>query len=93
VFGLFNSVQQHSRVVGAVVSMPITGVGFGLLMAYQTRSMHTTMTEAVDGLDESRRAKAIAAVTAGGVPGDATVRSSAMRLGVAYLSGKSDAQL
>jgi hypothetical protein len=93
VFGLYNGVQQHSRVVGVVISMLITGVGFGLAMAYQGRAVHTAMTEAVAGLDGSRRAEAIAAVTAGGAPGDATVRSSAMRLGVAYLGGKSDAQL
>jgi hypothetical protein len=93
VFGLYNSVHEHSRMAGAVVSMLIAGIGFGLAMAYQGRSMHTAMTEAVAGLDKSRSAEAIAAVTAGGVPGDLAVRSSAMRLGVAYLSGKTDAQL
>jgi hypothetical protein len=92
-FGLQSSFAQSSRLVSVVISTLIAGAGFGVMMAYQTKSAHTAVTGAVAGLDDTGRAEAIAAVTAGGVPADATVRSSAMRLGVAYLGGKSDAQL
>jgi hypothetical protein len=91
-FGLFNTVQQHSRVVGAVVSMLITGVGFGLAMAYQTRSTHTAMTRRLPG-SLNRGARRPSPLSLQAAPGDATMRDSAMRLGLAYLSGKTDAQL
>ena len=45
------------------------------------------------GLDTTERSQAIAAITHGVVPTDPTARSSAIRLGAAYLGGKSDDQL
>jgi uncharacterized membrane protein YhaH (DUF805 family) len=49
--------------------------------------------KAVAGLDKTRRSQAVAAVIQGAVPADSTVRNSAIRLGTAFLGGKSDAQL
>jgi hypothetical protein len=92
-FGLQISFQQPSRAVSVVVSTVLSGAAFGLLMAYQGQSTHTALTEAVAGLDQTTRVEAIAAVTKGGVPDDPMVRNSAIRLGNAYLGGKSDTQL
>lgn len=55
--------------------------------------MHTALTGAVGGLDQAERSQAIAAVTHGVVPADQKVRSAALRLGWAYLGGKSADQL
>lgn len=62
-------------------------------MAYQGQSAHIAMSEAVAGLDDSRRSEAIGAATDGHVPDDPAVRDAGLRLGIAYLRGKTDAQL
>jgi uncharacterized protein YegP (UPF0339 family) len=92
-FGLQSSFAQSSRLVSVVISTLIAGAGFGVMMAYQTKSAHTAVTGAVAGLDDKGRAEAIAAVTKGGIPNDRAVRNAAWRSGTAYLGGKSEAQL
>src|SRR5271168_4482960 len=92
-FGLFIYLSWPSGVLGTVITILLTGVGFGLLMAFQGRTIYTELTEAVAGLDETKRAEAIAAVTNGGVPADSAVRNAAIRLGKAHLRRKTDAQL
>ena len=92
-FGLQSCFAQSSRPVSVIVSTLIAGAGFGVMMAYQTKSLHASMTDAVAGLGDTGRAEAITAVTKGGIPGDRGVRNAAWRLGTAYLGGKSEAQL
>jgi uncharacterized membrane protein YhaH (DUF805 family) len=92
-FGLQSCFAQSSRPVSVIVSTLIGGAGFGAMMAYQTKSVHALMTDAVAGLGDTERAEAITAVTKGGIPGDRGVRNAAWRLGTAYLGGRSEAQL
>ena len=72
-------------------------VAFAVVVAatsfYTSRDRQTALTEAVAGLDQTERSRAIAAVTHGIVPADQRVRSSAVRLGRAYLSHKSADEL
>jgi hypothetical protein len=82
-FGLFIRLSWPSGVLGTVITILLTGVGFGLLAAFQGQTIHTELTEAVVGLDETKRAEAIAAVTNGRVPADSAVRNAAIRLGKA----------
>jgi hypothetical protein len=91
--GLSTSFSSPPTVLRVVIRILVAIVAFGLLMAFQGQTMYTELTEAVAGLDETRRSEAIAAVSHGGVPADSTVRYSAIRLGKAYLRSKSDAQL
>jgi hypothetical protein len=90
--GLHSSLSSHSRGVALVISLG-TAAFFGLLMGYQGRSTHASMTGALAGLPATAREEAIAAVKDGGVPGDQNVRHSAFLLGKAYLRLKSDAEL
>jgi hypothetical protein len=92
-YGLFTCLSSHSGVLRTVITILLSGVGFGLLVAYQGKTIYTELTEAVAGLDETKRSEAIAAVTDGGVPADSAVRLAAIRLGKAYLRRKTDAQL
>jgi hypothetical protein len=92
-FGLQSCFAQSSRLVSVIVSTLIAGAGFGAMMAYQTKSVHGLVTDAVAGLGDTGRAEAITAVTKGGIPGDRGVRNAAWRLGTAYLGGRSEAQL
>ena len=96
-FGLFDGLfirrSSPSGVLSTIVTILLTGIGFGLLMAFQGKSSYTELTEAVAGLDETKRSEAIAAVTDGGVPIDSAVRIAAIRLGKASLRQKTDAQL
>ena len=92
-FGLSRSFSSPSTALRMVITILVTIVAFGLLMGFQGQSMYTELTEAVAGLDKTRRAEVIAAVSDGGVPADSAVRYSAIRLGKAYLRSKSDAQL
>ena len=69
------------------------GVALAAFLTYGSQATHKALTEAVAGLDKTERSQAIAAVTRGVVPADPTVRSSAIRLGTAYLGNKSAAQL
>ncbi len=81
----------------SIWSTVIAAIFFGVFLAasftYGTQRMHTALTEAVGGLDQAERSQAIAAVTHGVVPTDQKVRSAAVRLGWAYLGGKSADQL
>jgi hypothetical protein len=92
-FGLYICLSWPSGVLGTVITILLAGVGFGLAMAFQGQTIHTQLTEAVAGLDETKRAEAIAAVFDGGVPADSAVRTAAIRLGKAFLRQKTDAQL
>jgi hypothetical protein len=92
-YGLFICLSSRSGVLSTVVTILVMGVGFGLLMAFQGKFIYTELTEAVAGLDETKRSEAIAAVSDGGVPADPAVRNGAIRLGKAYLRRKTDAQL
>jgi uncharacterized membrane protein len=96
-FGLFNGLficlSSPSDVLSAVITILLSGVGFGLLMAYQGKAIHTELTEAVARLDEIGRSEAIEAVTGGGIPANSAVRHAAIRLGKVYLRRKTDAQL
>jgi hypothetical protein len=58
-----------------------------------TRGMHAALTEAVAELDQTERFQAVAAVTHGIMPADQRVQYAAVRLGRAYLGGKSPEQL
>jgi hypothetical protein len=71
----------------------IIGVTFAAILQYQRRPMYRGFVEAVDGLDRTERSQAIGAINHGVVPTDATVRSAAIRLGLAYLGGRSTEQL
>lgn len=81
----------------SIWSTVIVAIVFGVFLAasftYGTQRMYTALTEAVGGLDQAERSQAIAAVTHGVVPADQKVRSAAVRLGWAYLGGKSADQL
>jgi hypothetical protein len=79
--------------LSTVVSAVFFGVVVGGLMTLRSQAMHKELVEAVAGLDQSERSDAIAAVTHGGMPTDPPVRSSAMRLGSAYLGHRSAEQL
>jgi hypothetical protein len=71
----------------------ITGSGFGLFMHYQLRAWYGSINEAVAGLDESERSQVVNAITHGPVPADPSLRLAAMKLGSAYLGGRSADQL
>jgi hypothetical protein len=95
-FGLYSCLLWPSGGLGTVISSLVAGVGFGLAMAFQGQTMYAELTEAVAGLDETKRAEAFAAVSGGGgggVPADSAVRNAAIRLGKTLLRRKTDAQL
>lgn len=74
------------RSVGLALFFGVTVAGF---VAYQGKATHKRAVEAVAGLDKTERSQAIAAITGGVVPADPAVRYAAVRLGSAYLGGKS----
>ena len=63
-FGLQSFFADSSRPISVVVSTLIAGVGFGVMVAYKTKSVHTLVTDAIAGLDNTGRSDAVAAVTA-----------------------------
>jgi hypothetical protein len=65
---------------------------FGVVLT-SNRGMHAALTEAVAELDQTERFQAVAAVTHGIMPADQRVQYAAVRLGRAYLGGKSPEQL
>lgn len=69
------------------------GIALGAYFVYAGRAMHKAVTEAANGLDKTERSQAIGAITRGAFPSTPTVRSAAMRLGQAYLGGKSADEL
>jgi hypothetical protein len=76
-----------------VITALCVGVGLALFLIYQRQPVHKALVEAVAGLDKTGRSRAIAAITHGIAPADPTVHSSAIRLGVAYLGGRSADEL
>jgi hypothetical protein len=76
-----------------VISALCVGVGLALFLIYQRQPIHKALVEAVAGLDKTERSRAIAAITRGVAPADPTVHSSAIRLGLAYLGGRSADEL
>jgi hypothetical protein len=89
---MFGSPSQSIRktIIFALFFALVSGV---VLTYGGMRRMHTALTEAVAGLDQTERAQAIAAVTHGIMPADQRVQSAAVRLGRAYLGGESPEQL
>jgi hypothetical protein len=77
----------------AVIFGLLCGVVIAAGFTLDTRGMHTALTEAVAGLDQTERSQAIAALAHGMVPTDQKVRSASVRLGRACLGGKSSDQL
>ncbi len=95
-FGLimhFRSYPPSESVGRSAIVAVIFGVAMSAFVAYQGRSTRKALVEAVAGLDNAQRSQAIAVITDGVVPGDPTVRHAAVRLGSAYLRGKSVDQL
>jgi hypothetical protein len=92
-YGLVLRLQSASSVLSTVITILLSGVGFGLLMAYQGKTVYTELTEAVAGLDETGRSEAIRAVSHGVIPANSAVRNAAIRIGKAYLRRKTDVQL
>lgn len=91
-FGLimhFRSYPPSESVGRSAIVAVIFGVAMSAFVAYQGRSTRKALVEAVAGLDKAQRSQAIAVITDGVVPGDPTVRHAAVRLGSAYLRGKS----
>jgi hypothetical protein len=100
VIGMFSAVgisliasPQSESIWSTVAFAVFLGVVVAASSFYSTRDWQTALTEAVAGLDQTQRSQAIAAVTHGVVPADQRVRSSAVRLGRAYLSHKSADEL
>ena len=95
-FGLimhFRSYPPSESVGRSAIVAVIFGVAMSAFVAYQGRSTRKALVEAVAGLDNAQRSQAIAGITDGVVPGDPTVRHAAVRLGSAYLRGKTVDQL
>jgi hypothetical protein len=86
----FTSPSSNSA---TVISALCVGVGLALFLIYQRQPIHKALVEAVAGLDKTERSQAIAAITRGVAPADPTVHSSAIRLGLAYLGGRSADEL
>ncbi len=91
--GVGTRFTSPSSITTIVISALCIGVGLALLLIYQRQPIHKALVEAVAGLDKTERSQAIAAITHGVAPADATVHSSAIRLGLAYLGGRSADQL
>ena len=89
----FKSYPPTESVGSSAISAVIFGVAMSVLLAYQGGSTRKALVEAVSGLDAAQRSQAIAGVTDGVVPADPTVRHAAVRLGSAYLRGKTVDQL
>ncbi|MGH3563682.1 MAG: hypothetical protein ACRDTN_18330 [Mycobacterium sp.] len=88
------TLRSPSESIRSTVAFAVVlGVVLAAAYTYTTRGRHTAFVEAVAGLDQAERSQAIAAVARGVVPADQRVRSSAVRLGRAYLGGKSPDQL
>jgi Flp pilus assembly protein TadB len=85
--------SMSRSISSTVISALVFGIVVAAALTYTTRGMHTALTEAVAGLDQTERSQAIAAVTHGMVPADQRVRSASVRLGRACLGGKSPDQL
>jgi len=73
--------------ITAIVSL-LSGTVFALLLVIWSRARHEQLVDAVAGLDRAGRSQAIAAITRGVVPDDPAVRSSAVRLGMAFLGDR-----
>ena len=84
ILGLVISLTSRSPIIWIIVT-----VTSAALATYQGQATHN----AAGGLDERARSQAVAAVTRGVVPANQRVRSAAIRLGTAYLGGKSAEQL
>jgi hypothetical protein len=78
---------------GTAVSAAFVGVTVAGWFALQRQPRRMALVDAAAGVDKTTRSQAIAAITHGVVPADPTVRSVAIRLGSAYLGGKSAVQL
>lgn len=84
----FRSYPPSESVGRSAISALIFGGTIAVLLAYRGGSTRKALVEAVAGLDEAKCSQAIAAFTDGIVPADPTVRHAAVRLGSAYLRGK-----
>ena len=78
--------------ITAIVSL-VSGLVFAFLLVGWSRPRHEQLVDAVAGLDRVGRSEAITAVTRGVVPADPAVRSSAIRLGTAFLGDTSVQEL
>jgi len=78
--------------ITAIVSL-VSGLAFAFILVKLSRARHEQLVDAVAGLDRVGRSQAIAAVTRGVVPADPAVRSSAIRLGTAFLGERSAQEL
>jgi hypothetical protein len=84
ILGLVISLTSRSPIIWLMVTVTSAG-----LAAYQGQATHN----AAGGLDNQGRSQAVGAVTGGFVPANQRVRSEAIRVGTAYLRGKSAEQL
>jgi hypothetical protein len=84
ILGLVISLTSRSPIIWIIVT-----VTSGAIAAHQGEATRN----AVGGLDKRARSQAVAALTRGVVPANQRVRSAAIRLGTAYLRGKSAEQL
>ena len=92
-FTCFASASVPESVWRTAIFSLFFGIALGAYFVYAGRAAHKAVTEVADGLDKPVRSQAIGAITHGVFPSDPTVRSAAMRLGRAYLGGRSANEL
>ncbi|MDV3307082.1 hypothetical protein [Mycobacterium avium] len=91
--GISLSSSPSPSVLHSVVFAVFVGVALAAWITYSREPAHRALVEALASVDKTGRGQAIAAVVRGDVPSDPELRSVAIRLGSAYLGGKSADQL
>ncbi|MEE4024432.1 hypothetical protein V1Y59_15205 [Gordonia sp. PKS22-38] len=88
IFGLLTWMNGNRPMIAAAGGI-IAGIPFGAYLAYRGSDQHRRLTGTLFALDDSGRSEAVSALLHGVVPADRSVAEAAVRLGRAYLGGRS----